>query len=92
MACTSALDPVAMPATKEVFPQIEYSKDVYDAAKGADCLVLMTEWNEFRNLDFAHLKRLLRHSIIIDCRNVYPAERLVRLGFRYFSVGRGEAK
>ena len=83
-----AYDPVAMPATKKVFPQIEYSKDVYDAAKGADCLVLMTEWNEFRNLDFVALRRLLKRNVIVDCRNMYPAERLVRLGFRYFSVGR----
>jgi len=83
-----AYDPVAIPAAKKVFPQIEYCRDIYDAAKGADCFVLMTEWNEFRNLDFTRLKRLLRRNVIIDCRNVYPAGRLSRLGFKYFSIGR----
>ena len=84
-----AYDPVAMPATREVFPGIKYCKDAYDAAKGADCLVLMTEWNEFRNLDFTRLKRLMKHNIIVDCRNIYPQARLQRIGFRYFSIGRG---
>jgi UDPglucose 6-dehydrogenase len=94
-AYVRAYDPVAIPATKKVFPQIpqiEYCKDVYDAAKGADCLVLMTEWNEFRNLDFAHLKRFMKHNIVVDCRNIYPQARLQRIGFKYFSIGRGKAK
>jgi len=65
--------------------------DAYDAANGADAIVLATEWNQFRNLDFDQLKTLLRAPILIDLRNVYDPERVAEKGFYYVSVGRPPA-
>lgn len=62
--------------------------DAYDAAQGADALILITEWNQFRNLDFERLKSSLRRPLFIDLRNVYEPQRLAALGFQYVSVGR----
>jgi len=66
-------------------------KDAYDAADGADAIVLATEWNQFRNLDFDQMKTLLRAPILIDLRNVYEPERVAEKGFYYVSVGRPSA-
>jgi len=65
--------------------------DAYDAADGADAIVLATEWNQFRNLDFDQMKTLLRSPIFIDLRNVYEPERVAEKGFYYVSVGRPSA-
>jgi UDPglucose 6-dehydrogenase len=62
--------------------------DAYDAAQGADALVLMTEWNLFRNLDLPKIKSALRQPLFIDLRNVYDPERMAALGFQYISIGR----
>lgn len=64
--------------------------DAYDAAQGADALILITEWNQFRNLDFERLKSSLRRPLFIDLRNVYEPQRLAALGFQYVSVGRAQ--
>ena len=63
-------------------------KDTYDVAEGADGLVIMTEWNQFRNLDFERLKKSMRHPLLLDLRNVYDSERVVSMGFHHVSVGR----
>lgn len=86
-------DPVATGNAKAIFPPTAYSgvvfcKDPYDAAKGADALVIITEWNQFRNLDLEKIKGLLRQPFFFDLRNVYEPEKMKKLGFRYFSVGR----
>ncbi|MBI5407725.1 MAG: UDP-glucose/GDP-mannose dehydrogenase family protein [Nitrospirae bacterium] len=82
-------DPAAMQDAKAVLgPLVTYCKDAYDAAEGADAVVLTTEWNQFRNLELERLKGLLKHPVFIDLRNVYETDRMRKNGFDYYSVGR----
>jgi UDPglucose 6-dehydrogenase len=84
-------DPVAMSRAR-VLPgmrDVTFTKDAYDCARGADALVIVTEWNEFRNLEMARLKRLLRRPVLCDLRNVYAPAEVEAAGFRYIGVGRG---
>jgi len=83
-----AYDPVSMKATQRVFPEIMYCKNPYEAAKGSDALVIVTEWNQFRNLDLDRLKKLLKDPYFFDFRNIYEPQRLREKGFKYFCVGR----
>jgi UDPglucose 6-dehydrogenase len=83
-----AYDPAALEEGSKLLPQITPCQDAYETARGADALVLMTEWNEFRNLDFDKLKPLMRRPILIDLRNVYESGRVTQFGFRHVSVGR----
>lgn len=83
-----AYDPAAMEDTKAILPQIEYCVDAYDVANGADALVLITEWNQFRRLDLQKIKGLLKNPIFIDLRNVYEPEQMKKMGFIYCGVGR----
>ena len=87
-AKVKAYDPAAMEDSKTVFPDLEYGKDAYDVASGADALVLATEWNQFRRLDLPRIKGLLRSPIFIDLRNVYEPDQMKKLGFNYCGVGR----
>ena len=73
---------------KALIVNVTYCADAYETAEGADALVLATEWNEFRALNFERLKKALREPVIIDLRNVYDPFRMVAMGFRYASVGR----
>jgi len=86
----SAYDPQAMDNTKKIFKNIKFCKTSYEVAKNADCLLILTEWNEFKELDFKRIKRLLRQPIIIDGRNIYNPKKLKDLGFKYIGMGRGE--
>ena len=88
-AAIQAFDPQAMREAKALLPRVKLCKDAYDAARGADCLAILTEWNEFKELDFKRLKKLMRQPLIIDGRNVYEPARMRRAGFRYQGVGRG---
>ena len=81
-------DPVAMQSAKSLFPGVAFCKDPYDAAKGADALVIVTEWNQFRNLDLEKIKGLLRQPFFFDLRNIYEPGKMKKLGFKYFCVGR----
>lgn len=82
-------DPKAMETAKEIFSnRITYAKSAYDALKGADCLLLLTEWNEFRHPDFDKVKTLLKTPIIIDGRNQYDREHLKSKGFEYIYIGK----
>ena len=82
-------DPAAMQDTKAVLGEsVTYCRDAYDAAEGADAVVLTTEWNQFRNLELERLKGLLKHPVFIDLRNVYETDRMRKNGFDYYSVGR----
>jgi|ERR1700693_2918530 len=83
-----AYDPVAMEGARKKFKKIQYRDNPYETARGADGLVLLTEWNEFRNLDFERLKTLLNKAVMIDLRNVYNPETVRGFGFSYVSVGR----
>ncbi|MFH1864244.1 MAG: UDP-glucose/GDP-mannose dehydrogenase family protein [Candidatus Eisenbacteria bacterium] len=88
-ASVRAFDPVAMDNASELMPFVDYVADAYAVAEGADALVIVTEWNEFRQLDFDRLKKLMRSPVVIDCRNVYNPEDIERQGFTYVGVGRG---
>ncbi|PCI40393.1 MAG: UDP-glucose 6-dehydrogenase [Elusimicrobia bacterium] len=81
-------DPVAMPKAKPLLKGVTYAKDAYAAAKGADCLVLVTEWNEYKNLDFKKLAKVMENPVFLDGRNVYNPAQVRAQGFTYHSVGR----
>ncbi len=84
-----AYDPAAMAQAKAALPDIRYCRDAYACAEGADALVLVTEWEEFRALDLARLKAAMRRPVMVDLRNVYRPEEMAALGFAYESIGRG---
>lgn len=84
-----AHDPKGMEEAKAYLPAaIEYAENPYDAAAGADCVVLMTEWNQYRALDLQRLKSRMNAPVFIDLRNVYEPEAMKSAGFRYVGVGR----
>lgn len=87
-ATIRAYDPAAMTAAKPLLPAITYCADAYEAADGADGVVIATEWNQFRALDFAELKSRLAAPLMVDLRNLYAPDRVATEGFRYHSVGR----
>lgn len=83
-----AYDPVAMPNARRIFEGVEFCKDPYEVAHGADALVIVTEWDEFKQLDLERVRALLNQPVIIDGRNVFDPARMDELGFIYKSVGR----
>jgi UDPglucose 6-dehydrogenase len=83
-----AYDPEAMSNAKRVFPRITYVSTPYDATREASAVFVMTEWDVFRTLDLGRVRSLMREPIIIDCRNIYDPDEIVRLGFDYAGVGR----
>lgn len=84
-----AYDPVAIENAKKVLPSgITYSKDAYEAVEGADGVAIITEWNEFRQLDLVRLAKGLKKLVIFDGRNIYDPARVKQLGFMYYGVGR----
>lgn len=87
-ASVVAFDPAGMEAAKEVLREVVFAKDMYDVAKDADALVLITEWNEFRFLDWDRVKALLRSPTVMDLRNIYDPVRMRARGFDYHCVGR----
>ena len=87
-ATVRAFDPVAMDEAKHFLNGIEYAKDEYDAIAGADALVIITEWNQFRALDMEKVKQLLKAPKIADLRNIYEPADMRELGFEYIGVGR----
>lgn len=88
-AKVKAFDPIAMADAKTIFKtKIKYAKGPYDCVKGADAVVILTEWNEFRNLELLKIKTLLKTPNFFDFRNIYEPEKMKRLGFNYFCVGR----
>jgi UDPglucose 6-dehydrogenase len=87
-AQVQAYDPEAMAEAKAFLPGVHLCPDAHSAADGADVLVLVTEWNQFRNLDLSELKRRMQRPILVDLRNVYDGDRVTALGFEYHAVGR----
>jgi UDPglucose 6-dehydrogenase len=83
-----AYDPAAMGEMGERFPQLALCKDPYEVCRGADALVIVTEWNEFRMLDFERVKQLMTEPILIDLRNIYEPAAMRAAGVHYVSVGR----
>ena len=87
-----AYDPAAMERAKEVLKSgVEFASDAYQAAKGADALLILTEWEEFAALDLARLRTLVKYPIVLDGRNLYDPAVMVEHGFSYYSVGRAAA-
>jgi len=87
-ATVKAFDPVAMEEAKHSLPDIEFATDEFDAIEGADVLVFLTEWNQFRALDMEKVKRLLKSPKIADLRNIYEPSDMREMGFEYVGVGR----
>ncbi len=83
-----AYDPEAMNEMRKHFPQITYVASTEDAVKGVDALIIMTEWNEFRNLDLNYLKSVMKNPIMIDTRNIYDPQKIKAAGFVYDCIGR----
>jgi UDPglucose 6-dehydrogenase len=86
----TAYDPEAMENARAVTRDVSFSPDAYTAVDGADAIILVTEWNEFKSLDLAELKRRMRGNVFIDGRNFYEPEELRAVGFRYAMPGRQE--
>jgi UDPglucose 6-dehydrogenase len=84
-----AFDPVSMKVAAQHLKHAYFAEDSYDAARGAEVLVIATEWNEFRMLDLTKLKHLLKRPVVVDCRNIYEPAAMAAAGFRHLGVGRG---
>ncbi len=87
-ASIKAYDPVAMPGAEEIMPWVTYCATPYDAAKGADALLVVTEWNEFKQLDMQRIRDLMAQPVLLDGRLVYEPDDMRQLGFCYYGVGR----
>jgi UDPglucose 6-dehydrogenase len=83
-----AFDPAGMEQARRELPEIDYCEDAYSCARGADALVIVTEWVQFRALDLRRLKQEMAQPVIVDLRNIYRREDVEALGFSYTSVGR----
>ncbi len=88
-----AFDPVSMPGAKRLpsLRGVELADDAYEAARGAHALAIVTEWNEFRGMDLARLRRLMKKPVLCDLRNIYDPEEVEAAGMKYVGVGRGRA-
>jgi UDPglucose 6-dehydrogenase len=93
-AKVKAYDPAGMEEFKKVVGSkgLTYCSNSYEVARGADALVFLTEWNEFRNLDLIRIKKLLAQPVILDLRNIYEPEKMAELGYKYSGVGRGATR
>ncbi|MBL4720142.1 MAG: UDP-glucose/GDP-mannose dehydrogenase family protein [Alphaproteobacteria bacterium] len=87
-AAIQAYDPEGMAEAKPLLPGVEWAEDTYAAMNGADALVLLTEWDEFRMLNFDEVKSRLKNPVMIDMRNVYKPDEMLRENFDYHSIGR----
>ena len=90
-ASVRAYDPVGMEQAKGYISTVTFCDDAYACAKGASALVIVTEWEQFRALDFARLKAAMVNPLLVDLRNIYRADEVARHGFAYESVGRGHS-
>ena len=85
-----AYDPTGMEQARPLLSNVAFCKDAYDCAEGASALVIVTEWEQFRALDFARLKKVMERPVLIDLRNIYRAGEVVRHGFAYEGIGRAK--
>jgi UDPglucose 6-dehydrogenase len=93
-ACVTAFDPAAMEKAQQVLPpsdRMRYATDLYQAAENADAVLILTEWEEFANLDLARLNRAAKFPIVIDGRNLFRPEQMAEQGFTYVSIGRSNS-
>jgi UDPglucose 6-dehydrogenase len=89
-AKVTAYDPKAMEKAKLALPDITYCSDPYEAAEGADTIVIVTEWDEFRRVEWDRIRSVVERPLVVDGRNMLDAEEMARRGFHYVSVGRPE--
>ncbi len=87
-AIVKAYDPIAIENAKSIYPQISYPVNAYDTAEGVDVLVIVTEWNEFKQLNMERIRNSMRRPLIFDGRNIYDPMKLRRMGFEYHCIGR----
>jgi UDPglucose 6-dehydrogenase len=88
-AVVQAYDPEAVPVARRIFGnRVTFAAGNYEALKGADCLAIVTEWNEFRRPDFQRMRKLMREPIVFDGRNLYTPDQMKQNGFTYYSIGR----
>ena len=90
-AAVRAYDPEAAEKAKAILPEVIYCADAYQAAEGADAILIVTEWDEFRQMDWGRLLSTVEQPLVIDGRNVFVPEEISRKGFRYVSIGRVDA-
>src|SRR3990167_7175982 len=83
-----AYDPIAMSNAKKILRNVNFQSDSYSVAKDCDVLVIMTEWNEFRQLDLGRIKKCMKKPVLLDGRNIYDPQKLRGMGFTYIGVGR----
>jgi len=88
-AAVQAYDPEGMAEAKKLLNDVDWKENAYDAMDGADVVVILTEWNEFRGMDLARAKEVLKSPVIVDLRNIYEPNDMTAAGFRYYGVGRG---
>jgi len=88
-AVVRAYGPVAMDNAGKALPEVEYSEDAYEVARGSDALVVVTDWNEFKHLHLATIKESMRRPVLIDGRNIYDIDTIKELGFICRGMGRG---
>jgi UDPglucose 6-dehydrogenase len=86
-----AYDPVGMEQARKILPNVVYAADPYACAQDADALVIVTEWEQFRALDFHRLGNVMANKLLVDLRNVYRGEEITAAGFRYESIGRTQS-
>jgi UDPglucose 6-dehydrogenase len=87
-AIVRAYDPEGMKEAQKVMPHITYCTDAYDAMEGADCVAILTEWNQFRALSFERMKKLVKRPVLVDLRNIYKPAEMAAAGIEYHSIGR----
>jgi UDPglucose 6-dehydrogenase len=88
-ASVRAYDPISMDNARELLPAVELLDDPYKMADGCDALMVVTEWNEFKNLDLERILTLLKQPVLLDGRNIYNPEYMLSLGYTYLGIGRG---
>ena len=91
-ATVRAYDPASRHEAEKLLDGVDFCDSAYDTVDGADCVAILTEWNEFRLLDLARLKDLLKRPVMVDLRNIYKPEEMVVAGFDYHSIGRSPAR
>ena len=85
----SAYDPEGEKEASKILKNVNWKKSAYEAAENVDCLVILTDWEEFKNLDLDKLKNSMKRPLIYDFRNIFDPDMMTELGFEYFSIGRG---
>jgi UDPglucose 6-dehydrogenase len=91
-ATVRAYDPVAMPVARSLLPEAHFATDAYDAVAGADAAVVVTDWNEFKQLDLKRLRKAMARPVLVDGRNIYEPTAARAAGFVFFPIGRGTAE